>query len=461
MSKFIFHLPRELCTQIIDQIDQDDLIRVSATCRLCREELAPIIFRTISFSNTERSCSSALLAAKKYGRFVRRIIFHYHAAGESVTGGLLSGYDLRPAKSPHGGGLPRLRNAILRPDARNLLQGRHTKHVKAVEICCNLPRDFMTHENGYTHSDTWSEPWSRFAEEHYPWHALMTQVYKATARNATLSELILSSVTPMCASAWLTRSFRNLLSRLETFGFQMQEVEWNDSTQRYMQYEGYCQFTRGLPLHFFPALAGLQHLSLHSPTRQFLRYSPVEEHLVLALNNAFFPSLKSLKLHHFLVSKKFSDFLQTHLHKLSSLVLINCLISTSCDKWPWKPVLPGQRWAHFFAELTALQPLNLAKFSVEYDSKMILEQRPSSSSVPDASLLRGLPGAHAEHGNGFPYVTHLPGRNRKEYRVLYVPSPNNKLEDEQAYQHLQQLVKGNAERIERENREKNQGLIMA
>ncbi|OAA77030.1 hypothetical protein LEL_06714 [Akanthomyces lecanii RCEF 1005] len=122
---------------IIDLLDKDDLLNVSTTCRLCHDELAPIVFRIISFCNEKQVCESALHAAQKYGHFTRRLEFDYRPTGKSVE---VSGS--RPLREPaptldHGiysVSVSCLRSPVLLPAARDLLRRLHMPDLQAVEV---------------------------------------------------------------------------------------------------------------------------------------------------------------------------------------------------------------------------------------------------------------------------------------------------------------------------------------
>lgn len=223
MGTFVFHLPRELCKQIIDQLDRIDLVCLSAVSKLCHEQLVPVIFTTISFSNEPRSCASAMVAAEKYGHYTNRIEFHYRATGESVE--VTIGRELRATLHDIiDGASSRLRGPILRPDAHSLLKGHRMPNLQSLEVIFNMPQNFITWQAGRLFSYRWR--WSDMLVNwrQYSWLILLNEVYAAISNNLSISELVLAGMIPCHVDAFSSRRFHNFLSRLKSISIRFMDI---------------------------------------------------------------------------------------------------------------------------------------------------------------------------------------------------------------------------------------------
>lgn len=224
---------------IIDQLDKYDLLNVSVTCKLCHDELAPIIFKTISFSNEERVCESALIAAEKYGHLTQRIQFNLHLTGTSVDMAQFQSRSLREktssdgyARSKHA---PRLRNPVLLPSARGLLTGLHLPALQTFEIVYKITSEQLRSDSG---SVVWqgNRKDSLPAERLYPWRALLAETFRAISNNQTITELVFTDLVPVYPSTFYTPAFRRLLSRIKSATFQFPRIRQPGDLSNYSDY---------------------------------------------------------------------------------------------------------------------------------------------------------------------------------------------------------------------------------
>ncbi|KAJ3495485.1 hypothetical protein NLG97_g3364 [Lecanicillium saksenae] len=319
-------------------------------------------------------------------------------------------------------------------------------HAAALEVRFSVTRHFIKQEHERRHVCIWGNMEMRVEEQHHAWLSLLNEVYSASAKNCTLSELVLDGMIPSGPSAWLTAAFRKLLSRLKSFTLRLSDA----CVTREGPGDTYLRFIGRIPSTILRHITGVEQLWLRSPPYpSFERWSSEYGH-ILSSHTTRFPSLKSFKLENFIICDTLLEFLKTHEDTLASVVLINCMIRVSSTG---QLGLPAEGWAYFFDGVSRMQPSKLANFAVEYDQEIMLSRSvPKCPHVPYATVLQGLPGIASEFSQGFPYLLATNRYPGISFRAAYLPWPAEKFKDDRAYERLQQLVKANAERIRRESR---------
>ncbi|KAM3445425.1 hypothetical protein NHJ13734_000552 [Beauveria thailandica] len=179
MPPFILQLPKELVAMITEQLCHRDLVRVSSTCKPCREHFVPLVFHTIRFGNDNKTADSAFMAAKKYKDHVRRLEFSYVAEPENVSDGEV---------------LPPLESRALLRATRKLLKGRATSNADVVSFSLRID---SSREGRLNDSDDLSDLLhdtehaiqTMYAEQSYRWRAVLNEAYRAIAKNLIVRKI--------------------------------------------------------------------------------------------------------------------------------------------------------------------------------------------------------------------------------------------------------------------------------
>ncbi|UKZ80839.1 hypothetical protein TrVFT333_008604 [Trichoderma virens FT-333] len=298
-------LPQELTLQIFRLLEVGDKIRLSATCKHYRAQLAPEIFKTIRLTNDERVAQSALAAIEAHGEYTTRIEFKGHCEYDSDR--------TEPA---------------LPPAAAKVLQGHLTPNLRTVSLGFTFDfEDGDEWDEGhpdasggmsiYLFEGEESEEYVRERERTWQWRALMNETWQALIANIHVRELILDKLIPKWTSTFRTEEFRRLLSRLEFATFNILGTDngagWKTNTD---------------PL----GLEGFRHIPL-------------------ALKPEDLPLLESLKLMRCFVGPELVSFIRGHKQVLKSLDVKECVSageSGSADN--------GISWAEFLDQVYEAKP---------------------------------------------------------------------------------------------------------
>ncbi|KAM3558214.1 hypothetical protein MY1884_004125 [Beauveria asiatica] len=409
MPPFILQLPQELVAIITEQLCHRDLVRVSSTCKSCRERFAPLVFHTIRFGNDNKTADSALVAAKNYGNHVRRLEFSYVAEPENVSDGEV---------------LPPLESNALLPATRELLEGCATPKADVVSFSLRID---SSREGCYNDSNGLSDERSSTelsieterAEKRYRWRAVINEAYQATAKNLIVRKIELVDMMAIPVSAFYTSHFGELLGRLTSATIKIfipgDESPW------------------GYPL------GGRE-----------------PDAIVFPLRRRNLPLLQSLKLNHSFTCPQLLEFITAHSATLSSLTLVDCVRDYESAAEGGKPKL-SETWAFFFFDITLLRPPALVNLSIEYEDDVITKfyndedfpdrEQQMTERIEADKLERWL--TEDPERKVFAYVG-LDGHATMIVNAFVNRAQATKLEDDYEYQRLMRLVKENAHRIAQE-----------
>ncbi|TQW00794.1 hypothetical protein V2A60_001835 [Cordyceps javanica] len=350
MSPFIFKLPRELWSMIVDQLSYIGLIRFSGTCKLCREKLAPKIFHTIRFKNSKRVAESALAAAKRFGAHTRCLKFVYYAEPEELNS---------------LGELPLLTAPVLLPASRELLAGHEFQNLQTItfvfEFRLSRQDDNILDRRPDLFSNVEHIVETVDAEERHQWRALLNETYSAISENMTITGIVIQDLIPINVSAFYSRNFRQLLGRLTSAQIKLCWPSGYGRLDDVSLLLGYREFVTKMPVTFFCHMNQLQELDLYVDGVP-LEAGPATA-LALALVPKSLPALRSLKLTNFFICTNLLHFIKSKKSTLSRILLEDCV--SDCDRIT-QPDSRTETWARFFTELRKLRLPLLVQFSVNY-----------------------------------------------------------------------------------------------
>ncbi|KAL7946743.1 hypothetical protein V8C42DRAFT_318694 [Trichoderma barbatum] len=332
-------LPQELTLQIFRLLEVGDKVRLSATCKQYRAQLAPEIFKIIRLTNDERTARSALGVIEAYGEYTTRIEF---------TG--------------HCGPKDEMTAPALTPAAAKILQGHLTPNLSTVSLKFNFNFDDDNEwDRGHPAASASkmtsillfecveSNAYIQEREKIWQWRALMNETWRALAANIHIRELILDELIPKRTSTFDTEEFRQFLSRLKfatfnIFGMDL-GVGWGGSTNTM---RGYCEFLYNLDTYFFHHMTGLKRLTIHASDPLGLTG---HHYIPLALSPEDLPLLESLKLERCFVSPELVSFIRGHTKVLKSLDVKECVSGEG-----YYFAYNGISWSEFFDRVYEAKP---------------------------------------------------------------------------------------------------------
>ncbi|KAJ4860010.1 f-box-like domain-containing protein [Trichoderma breve] len=328
-------LPQELTLQIFRLLELGDKVRLSATCRQYRAQLAPEIFKTIRLTNNERIAQSVLGAIETYGEYTTRMEF-----------------------TAHCGPNDELTTPALTPAAAKVIQGHLTPNLRTFSLKSDF--DFDNGEEWdsehpdavmgmsiYIFEGVETEEHIREREETWQWRALINETWRALAANIHVRELIVDELIPKRTSAFLTEEFRQFLSRLETASFKIFGTD-NGAGWKTNTVWGYVDFLEKMDTTFFHHMTGLKHLAIHAADP--LGHQPVRT-IQLSLMPDDLPLLESLKLTRCFVGPELVSFIGGHLNVLKSLDVKECVAG---GEHPYME--EAYTWASFFDAVYEAKP---------------------------------------------------------------------------------------------------------
>ncbi|RFU80802.1 hypothetical protein TARUN_1404 [Trichoderma arundinaceum] len=306
-------LPYELSLQIINLLDIGDKFHLSATCKRYRTILVPEIFNTLRFTTDEASATSALIAAKAHGQYMKEIEFTCQCD---------------PDDQPAGPSLP--------PAACEVLKGDLTPNLHMVRLKFDFDLDNEEDQVHRFFQDVEDAEEVRMEELRDKWRALLNETWEALVANSLVRELILDDLPPKWTSTYHNDAFRRFLGQLESatlniFGMK----DYSEACTNTMR--GCREFLIDLDASFFRHMRGLKHLHIRASDplglgNDSLPYTP------LALKPEDLPLLQSLKLENCFISSELVSFIQSHAQALKSLDINECFSK-------------DMPWAEFFDEI--------------------------------------------------------------------------------------------------------------
>ncbi|KAL6792594.1 hypothetical protein GGI42DRAFT_335001 [Trichoderma sp. SZMC 28013] len=328
-------LPQELTIEIFRLLEVGDKVRLSATCRQYRAQLAPEIFKTIRFTNNETVAKSALNAIEAYGKYTTRIEFTAHCGpNDEIT---------TPA---------------LTPAAARVIQGHLTPNLSTFSLKFDF--DFEDGEEWdsdhpdavmgmsiYIFEGVETEQQVREREETWQWRALMNETWRALAANIHVRELIVDELIPKRTSAFITEEFHQFLSRIEAATFKIFGMD-NGAGWKTNTVWGVVDFLEGMDTTFFHHMTGLKYLAIHAEDP--LGHQPTRQ-IPLSLMPDDLPLLESLKLTRCFVGPELVSFIGGHLNVLKSLDVKGCV---SAHEHPY--LENDCSWAIFFDAIYEANP---------------------------------------------------------------------------------------------------------
>lgn len=324
-------LPRELSLQILCLLDLSDKVRLSATCKQYRVQLAPEIFKTIRLSNDKTVATSALLAVKTHGEYTTRIEFKCNC---------------EPTDEITAPALPQA--------AYKVLHGHLTPNLRTVSLKFGFAFDegddwdASDGNSIYLFESVESEDYVREREQTWHWRALMNETWQALVGNISVRELILDEFIPKWTSTFRTDQFRQFLSQLEFATFNIFGMDngagWQTNTVW-----GYIEFLSDLDTLFFHHMTGLKYLAIQASDPLGLEGF---HHIPLALKPDDLPLLESLKLQDCFVGPELISFIRGHAQVLKSLDVKECVSGGDGSGMAENAIY----WAEFFDGVYEVKP---------------------------------------------------------------------------------------------------------
>lgn len=348
-KSYLQQLQPELLIEIVNYLEnesgptpQQDLRSWSSTCSQFRSLIAPLLFKSLTLRNTEKTGNSIDLISKGDNRHhVQNLLIYLTAPGDTEDG-----------FADTEGILPKVIEDIISDLGR-------FPNLESVRV--NFEFDF---------EGEWEDSWELFgddetseeileAEETQAWRALNTKVYAALAKNTTpgFKKLELSALVFKEASSFRTPEFRNLLGHMTHFTSSFWTDD-SDSHYRVNVRSGCVGFALKFNELFFDHLSSVTHLTVtadYLPTGVFGSFYHRDS------DDVKMPALKSLILESIFINPQLEQFLSNHASTLEVVTLSDC----HADQEAYQNA--GQNcilWKRLFDALSNKEPTKLREFSV-------------------------------------------------------------------------------------------------
>jgi hypothetical protein len=333
MTPNINTLPAEIVEAIVSRLEDDDVMRLSTTCRKLRARTAHRVFHTVRFSNDPHIADAALVAVQSYGTHTKVLRFVGYAGEEDddlddVDDENGSDKDLEPGPSQVVAPQLKPRNRdILPPSALILFEASTTLLPSLQQFSIRFDHDYdYSMEFNCPHgacmfeeSETWDMIHAREAK--LTMCRLWANTYKALAGNKTATGLIIENWSPRGVSTFQTAEWRAYLGQLKTLDIRITGARQAWSFSNSMR--GYVNDIAKMQGLFFEHLKTLQTLKLSIwPETPFGMHGT--HHMPLPIRaTGRMPALQHLQLENIFISSDLVVFILGYKAHLRTIVLRN------------------------------------------------------------------------------------------------------------------------------------------
>jgi hypothetical protein len=346
-------LPAEILGVIVSNLEDDDVMRLSTTCRALRARTAHRVFHTVRFSNDPRIADAALVAAKNHGVHIKVLRFVGYAGEEDDKPDDGNNEDLGSGEVA-APSFKSVNRDILPPSAMILFEASTTLLPSLEQFSISFDHDYdYSSEFDCPHGVCMfqdSESWDmvRAREAKLTMCRLWANTYKALAGNKTVAGLVIENWSPRAVSTFLAPEWRAYLGRLKTLDIRITGARQAWSFTNSM--EGYVKDIARMQGFFFEHLSAIQTLKVSIwPEIPFGMHG--RHHMPLPLRaTGRMPALQHLELENVFISSDLVAFILSYKAHLRTVVLRNAQSAAAeygeCARRP----LP---WCDFFDALSA------------------------------------------------------------------------------------------------------------
>ncbi|KAH6623794.1 hypothetical protein F5144DRAFT_519241 [Chaetomium tenue] len=340
MTPNIDTLPAEIIDAIVSRLDDDDVMKLSTTCRALRARTAHQVFHTVRFSNDPRIADAALVAVKNHGIHVKVLRFVGFAGEEDDNP------DVEPALKPAN-------RDILPPSALILFEANAALLPSLEQFSISFDHDYdYVREFDCPHGpcmfeqpESWDMVHAREAK--LTMCRLWANTYKALAGNKTATGLVIENWSPRGVSTFQTPEWRAYLGRLKTLDIRITAARQAWSFTNSMT--GYVKDIAKMQGLFFEHLNTVQTLKISiRPEIPFGMHGT--HHIPLPIKpTGRMPALQHLELSNLFISADLAAFILSYKTQLRTVTLHNAQSAAAeygeCASQP----LP---WSAFFDALS-------------------------------------------------------------------------------------------------------------
>ncbi|WZH46959.1 uncharacterized protein QYS62_008087 [Fusarium acuminatum] len=374
-------LPPELFGELAKSMPSRDLMNLSCTSKLIRDNLIRILF-------TNLSITCPLASDKGMDAFINR------------WGGLVSHVHLHLRLIPNTSDedditIPSLWGTPPSETLKKIVHGQLLPHIDTLSVRFDPEQfestgswdgdgwwgDRMDLGTIYTFQDSEDQEHTLQQEAEFIWRAQYTEFFRDVSANQNIRHFTISNLLPRNSSVWERREWKAFLGRLEEFDVSVfggdNGAGWKASSQ-----PGFADFMESLPDYFMQHATNVIRLRIEAhPWGLF--GSAGDFGIRLPLRSGIFPSLRSLTLKNVQIGNELIEFLMSHGDSLQELTLEDCM----CDEGWSRDSTPA--WADLWKTLRA-DCSNISKVSVVQTQTPPLahmegfegyEPRPDSESV--------------------------------------------------------------------------------
>jgi hypothetical protein len=368
-------IPAELKLSIMEHFDSSstsdilapsqEILSLSRVCRTLRTLTMPLVVKTITLLNKEKSGSSVFtILNSAYAEHVQDL----HYFGMSVVPKSLNHYGNEPTQAmmvPSPEDLPESVEEVLSSLAklpnleRVVVEFRCATGVDEGNMIYN-PASSVFQELG-TDEEVFK------SEKTVSYRSLMERSYRALSHNSpfTIKHLELRKLVAQKCSAWKLSEFQAVLGGLTSFTISLRGGN-NDVERRINKVEAYLDFVSNLDAYFFQHLSNSKHLSFAAVEDGPPGISGGVSNTSLPLLVQHIPQLQTLSLEYVFISGDLVKFVTAHGDTLESVHLNHCYSGIN----PYRMETNAMSWADFFNGVAshgmqALRILDIATSDLE------------------------------------------------------------------------------------------------
>ncbi|KAK4041086.1 hypothetical protein C8A01DRAFT_34931 [Parachaetomium inaequale] len=316
MTLNINTLPAEILEAIVSSLEDDDVMKLSTTCRALRARTAHRVFHTVRFSNDPRIADAALVAAKNHGVHIKVLRFVGYAGEDDDKPDdekACRDSDLEPVHGRDGN------NEDLGPG--EAAAARFKPFSINFDHDYDYSNEFNCPHGAYMFEDSESWDMVHAREAKLTMCRLWANTYKALAGNKTAAGLVIENWSSRAVSTFQTAEWRTYLGRLKTLDIRITGARqaWFFTNSM----EGYVKDIARMQGFFFEHLHALQTLKLSIwPEIPFGMHGTYHMPLPLRATGRM-PALQHLELENVFISRDLVAFILSYSAHLRTVVLRN------------------------------------------------------------------------------------------------------------------------------------------
>lgn len=370
-------LPLELFLHISRALEIPDVKSLSNVNSQCRKLLAPLIFRSVRFTNLAPDEEHISRVVTKFATHIKKLRFDFHLQQDSEN-------PYHDQELPEDGFYKPEDDAeedaeddmvpgtVLSPTAIRILSGEWLSEVSSFMVKFIPQDDFYGGEWGdsqglgsiYIYEDVVHLSDAATEEATWPsWRRAMAQMWAVIRRNEVITTFEVDNLPALPVSAWSDSEWTAFLGRLTSLTLRIgggdNGAGWNANTM-----DGYRDFLQNLSDYFFQGARSLRKLHLVADDCNYYGHNDMYS-MPTAIRTYFMRKLEDLRVENcFIDDGVCEDILAASRLGLRKLHLINCMANSET-----------RTWATLFTDLAATPNLSLHEFvvlneSIEFDKDL-------------------------------------------------------------------------------------------